>query len=61
MGRPHVAKLDQPRIRAAALALVDAEGLEGMSMRRLAAALDVTPASLYFHYATASSNSSLVA
>lgn len=52
MGRPHVAKLDQPRIRAAALALVDAEGLEGMSMRRLAAALDVTPASLYFHYAT---------
>lgn len=52
MGRPSVAKLDQPRIRAAALALVDAEGLEGMSMRRLATALDVTPASLYFHYAT---------
>jgi AcrR family transcriptional regulator len=52
MGRPTVAKLDQARIRAAALALVDAEGLEGLSMRRLAAALDVTPASLYFHYAT---------
>lgn len=52
MGRPAVAKLDQPRIRAAALALVDAEGLEGLSMRRLAAALAVSPPSLYFHYAT---------
>lgn len=52
MGRPRTAKLDQARIRAAALALVDAEGLEGLSMRRLAAALDVSAASLYFHYAT---------
>jgi AcrR family transcriptional regulator len=52
MGRPRTAKLDQERIRAAALALVDAEGLEGLSMRRLAAALDVSAASLYFHYAT---------
>ena len=52
MGRPTTAKLDQERIRAAALALVDAEGLEGLSMRRLATALDVSAASLYFHYAT---------
>lgn len=52
MGRPTTAKLDQARIRAAALALVDAEGLEGLSMRRLATALDVSAASLYFHYAT---------
>jgi AcrR family transcriptional regulator len=52
MARPTTAKLDQARIRAAALALVDTEGLEGLSMRRLATALDVSAASLYFHYAT---------
>jgi AcrR family transcriptional regulator len=52
VGRPTTAKLDQARIRAAALALVDAEGLEGLSMRRLATALDVSAASLYFHYGT---------
>ena len=52
MGRPTTAKLDQARIRAAALALVDAEGLDRLSMRRLATALDVSAASLYFHYAT---------
>jgi AcrR family transcriptional regulator len=52
VGRPTTAKLDQARIRAAALALVDAEGLERLSMRRLATALDVSAASLYFHYAT---------
>jgi AcrR family transcriptional regulator len=52
VGRPTTAKLDQVRIRAAALAVVDAEGLEGLSMRRLAAALDVSAPSLYFHYAT---------
>lgn len=52
MPRPTTAKLDRARIRAAALALVDAKGLDGLSMRRLAAALDVTAASLYFHYAT---------
>ena len=52
MARPTTAKLDQARIRAAALALVDAEGLEGLSMRRLATALDVSAASLYFHYTT---------
>jgi AcrR family transcriptional regulator len=52
VGRPTTAKLDQARIRAAALALVDAEGLEGLRMRRLATSLDVSAASLYFHYAT---------
>jgi AcrR family transcriptional regulator len=52
VARPTTAKLDQAPIRAAALALDDAEGLEGLSMRRLAAALDVSAPSLYFHYAT---------
>lgn len=52
MARPTTAKLDQARIRAAALALVDAEGLDRLSMRLLATALDVSAASLYFHYAT---------
>lgn len=52
VGRPTIAKLDQARIRAAALALVDADGLDGLSMRRLAAALDVSAAALYFHYPT---------
>lgn len=52
MARPTTAKLDQARIRAAALALVDAEGLDRLSMRLLATALDVSAALLYFHYAT---------
>ena len=33
----------------AALAVVDAEGLDGLSMRRLAEELDTGPASLYAH------------
>jgi TetR/AcrR family tetracycline transcriptional repressor len=35
----------------AGLALVEAEGLDALTMRRLAAALDVTPMSLYNHVA----------
>jgi AcrR family transcriptional regulator len=41
--------LDRERIVAAALAIVDAEGTEALSLRRLADALGVTPMSLYWH------------
>jgi AcrR family transcriptional regulator len=45
-GRP---PLDRDRIVRAALELVDADGLEAASMRRLARALGVTPMALYNH------------
>jgi len=41
--------LDQPRIIAAALTLLDEVGLDELTMRRLAAQLDVKAASLYRH------------
>ncbi len=41
--------LSPERIRAAALELVDADGVEALSMRRLAAALGVDPMSIYHH------------
>lgn len=41
--------LDRPRILAAALRLMDADGLDALSMRRLAAELDVEAMSLYHH------------
>src|SRR5205814_1595470 len=37
------------RIHAAALRIIDADGLEGLSMRKLAAELGVRAASLYRH------------
>ncbi|HEX8959352.1 MAG TPA: TetR/AcrR family transcriptional regulator C-terminal domain-containing protein, partial [Solirubrobacterales bacterium] len=37
------------RIVSAALSLVDAEGVESLSLRRLAESLGVTPMSLYWH------------
>lgn len=52
MGRPPNPLLSKQRIRTAALALIDDSGLDGLSMRKLAAALDVKAASLYFHYPT---------
>ncbi|WP_026423848.1 TetR/AcrR family transcriptional regulator [Actinokineospora inagensis] len=52
MPRPRVPLLDRPRIRAAALAVVDRDGLAGLSMRRLAADLGVQAPSLYSHYRT---------
>ena len=52
MPRPHVPILSPTRIRAAALALVDRDGLEALSMRKLAAELGVRAASLYSHVAT---------
>lgn len=43
--------LTRRRIVLAGLSVVEAEGLEALTMRRLAAALDVTPMSLYNHVA----------
>ncbi|MFV2195036.1 TetR/AcrR family transcriptional regulator [Nocardiopsis sp. LOL_012] len=52
MARPRTPILSKPAIRAAALALIDREGLEWLSMRKLAQELDVQAASLYSHYRT---------
>ena len=47
-GRP---PLSRDRIVQAALAIIDAEGLDALNMRRVAANLDTGPASLYQHVA----------
>ncbi|MGV9413924.1 TetR/AcrR family transcriptional regulator [Nocardia sp. NPDC003693] len=52
MARPRVPLLSRDRIRAAALTLIDRDGLPELSMRRLAAELNVQAASLYGHYPT---------
>ncbi|GAA1116741.1 TetR/AcrR family transcriptional regulator [Nocardiopsis composta] len=52
MARPKTPILTRRGIRAAALALVDRDGLEGLSMRKLAQELEVQAASLYSHYKT---------
>ncbi|GAB3212386.1 TetR/AcrR family transcriptional regulator [Marinactinospora thermotolerans] len=52
MARPKTPILSPERIRRAALDLVDRDGLEGLSMRRLAGELGVQAASLYGHYRT---------
>lgn len=44
-----MADLDVERIAAAALAVLDARGLAGFTMRAVAEALDVTPMALYHH------------
>ena len=41
--------LSHPAVVQAALGILDADGLEGLSMRRVAAALDVQPGALYHH------------
>jgi TetR/AcrR family tetracycline transcriptional repressor len=43
--------LDRSRIVATALEIVDAEGIAGLSLRRLADEFGVTPMSLYWHVA----------
>ncbi|MFI6299003.1 TetR/AcrR family transcriptional regulator [Nonomuraea sp. NPDC050790] len=43
------APLTREEIYAAAWRLIDADGVEGLSMRKLAAELDVNPMSLYHH------------
>ncbi|MFG2336881.1 TetR/AcrR family transcriptional regulator [Streptomyces yangpuensis] len=52
MARPRKPLLSRDRIVEAAGALVDAEGLEAVSTRRLAAALGVSGPSLYNHFRT---------
>ncbi|MBV2364693.1 TetR/AcrR family transcriptional regulator [Streptomonospora nanhaiensis] len=52
MARPRTPILSVSGIRAAALAVIDREGLAALSMRRLAQELDVQAASLYSHYRT---------
>ncbi|OII68689.1 MULTISPECIES: TetR/AcrR family transcriptional regulator [unclassified Streptomyces] len=52
MARPRKPLLSRERIVAAAAALVDAEGLEAVSTRRLAAGLGVSGPSLYNHFRT---------
>lgn len=50
MARPRQALLSRERIISAASALIDAEGLEALSTRRLAAELGVQGPSLYHHF-----------
>ena len=52
MARPHTPLLNRELIRDTALELLDAQGAEGFSMRRLAQELGVRAASLYSHYPT---------
>lgn len=52
MARPSTPLLSRDRIRDAALGLIDADGLEAFSLRRLAATLGVSAPSLYSHFAT---------
>ncbi|MFF7196411.1 TetR/AcrR family transcriptional regulator [Streptomyces sp. NPDC008079] len=52
MARPRKPLLSRDRIVAAALALIDEEGLAALSTRRLAAELGVSGPSLYNHFAT---------
>ncbi|MDX3353046.1 TetR/AcrR family transcriptional regulator [Streptomyces sp. ME01-24h] len=52
MARPRKPLLSRERIVATALALVDGEGLQALSTRRLAAELGVSGPSLYNHFTT---------
>lgn len=52
MGRPRIPLLSRERIREAALEMIDRDGLDGLSMRKLATVLGVQAASLYKHYPT---------
>ncbi|MEU7481252.1 TetR/AcrR family transcriptional regulator C-terminal domain-containing protein [Lentzea sp. NPDC042327] len=52
MPRPSTPLLSPDRIRSVALAIIDRDGLDGLSMRRLAAELGVQAASLYGHVKT---------
>ncbi|MGI5467582.1 TetR/AcrR family transcriptional regulator [Streptomyces sp. CA-132043] len=52
MARPRQPLLSRDRITGAALRIVDEEGLQALSTRRLAAVLGVTGPSLYNHFRT---------
>lgn len=49
--RPAKAPLSREAIVTAALAIMESEGLAGLSLRRVATALDTGPASLYVYFA----------
>jgi AcrR family transcriptional regulator len=51
MPRPHTPLLSRDAIVERALAILDGDGIEGLSMRKLAADLGVSGASLYHHFA----------
>ena len=48
--RPAKAPLSREAIVAAALAILETEGIDGLSLRRVATALDTGPASLYVYF-----------
>lgn len=50
MVRPKVALIARRKVLEAALTIIDQDGLEGLSIRRLADALGVNGASLYHHF-----------
>jgi AcrR family transcriptional regulator len=50
--RPAPSPLSRKRIVSAAIAIADAEGLEGMSLRKVGAALDAGPMRLYGYVST---------
>lgn len=45
------ARLDRPAVVATAMELADTEGLDALTIRRLAKELGVTPTALYWHFA----------
>ncbi|KQU38375.1 MULTISPECIES: TetR/AcrR family transcriptional regulator [unclassified Rhodococcus (in: high G+C Gram-positive bacteria)] len=51
LGRPKTALITRESIVDAALVIVDRDGPEGLNLRKIATALDVTAASLYHHFA----------
>jgi AcrR family transcriptional regulator len=52
MARPRLPLLDRGRIVAQAIAIIDADGLDALSTRRLAQELNVRAPSLYNHFGT---------
>jgi TetR/AcrR family transcriptional regulator, tetracycline repressor protein len=50
MGRPLEPLIYRDEVIAAALSIIDERGLERLSMRSLATAINVAPASLYHHF-----------
>lgn len=50
--RSRTTPLSRERIVESAVALLDGHGVDGLTMRRLAGALDVTPTALYWHVRT---------
>ncbi|MBI5928952.1 MAG: TetR/AcrR family transcriptional regulator [Chloroflexi bacterium] len=49
---PHPARIDRDSILQTARAMMELEGVDGLSVNRLAAALGVKPPSLYHHFAS---------